>query len=277
MTQFEIEKLIVNYNLEKHGFQIIKGVFTSEQIHNMRLAIKKTFLKLEKLNLLETNVSKHYNFSGTLADVIQQELEEFDYIIFNKSYLEAVKSLIGPDIAYIQDSSMQIGTGYTGYHKDNVSRTDANHSDWKSNYDVIRGGLYFQNTKDYSGGISIRAGSHKHADLFSGKPIIAPLEEGDIIFWKLTTTHSGNAKRLKLFPNIPLLGRVQRFLPKWFFIAEQIERMALFATFGKPGTHLDAYENYLRSRKDNFTRKISNYSNKCRELAKLNNVILKEY
>ena len=74
-----------------------------------------------------------------------------------------------------------------------------------------------------------------------------------------------------------MLGRVQRFLPKWFFIAEQIERMALFATFGKPGTHLDAYENYLRSRKDNFTRKNSNYSNKCRELAKLNNVILKEY
>lgn len=264
----------MNYNLEEHGFQIIKGVFTPKQIHNMRLAIKKTFLRLEKLNLLITNVGKHYNYSRTLADVIQQELEEFDYIIFNKSYLEAVKSLIGLDIAYIQDSSIEIGTGLTGYHKDNVSRSDANHSDWKTNYDVIRGGLYFQNTKDYSGGINVRVGSHKHANLFSGKPIIAPLEVGDIIFWKLTTTHSGNAKRLKLLPNIPLLGRVQRFLPKWVFIAEQKDRMALFATFGKPGTHLNVYENY---RTNSFTRKNSNYTNKCRELAKLNNVILKEY
>ena len=39
----------MSYNLEEHGFQIIKGVFTPEQIHNMRLAIKKTFLRLEKL------------------------------------------------------------------------------------------------------------------------------------------------------------------------------------------------------------------------------------
>lgn len=264
----------MSYNLEEHGFQIIKGVFTPEQIHNMRLAIKKTFLRLEKLNLLIKSVSKHFNYSRTLPDVIQQELEEFDYIIFNKSYLEAVKSLIGPDIAYIQDSSIEIGTGLTGYHKDNVSRNDANHSDWKTNYDVIRGGLYFQNTKDYSGGVNIRVGSHKQANLFSGKPIIAPLEEGDIIFWKLTTTHSGNAKRLKLFPNTPLLGRVQRFLPNWFFIEEQKERMALFATFGKPGTHLDVYESY---RSNSLTRKNSNYTNKCRELAKQNNITLKEH
>ena len=273
----------MNYNLEDHGFQIVKGVFTPKQIHNMRLAIKKTFLRLEKLDLIITSISKHYNFSRTMVDVIQQELEEFDYIVFNKSYLEAVKSLIGPDIAYLQDSSIQVGTGLTGYHKDNVSRSDANHSDWESNYDVIRGGLYFQNTKDYSGGINIRAGSHKHVNLFSGKPIMAPLDEGDIIFWKLTTTHSGNAKRLKLFPNLPLLGRVQRFLPEWVFVAEQIERMALFATFGKPGTHLDVYDNYLKNKEisergteGGFTRKNSNYTNKCRELAKQNNVILKE-
>mgnify|MGYP003687095755 FL=1 len=103
----------MSYNLEEHGFQIIKGVFTPEQIHNMRLAIKKKFLRLEKLNLLIKNVSKHFNYSRTLPDVIQQELEEFNYIIFNKSYLEAVKSLIGPDIAYIQDSSIEIGTGLT--------------------------------------------------------------------------------------------------------------------------------------------------------------------
>ena len=267
----------MNYNLEKHGFEVIKGVFTPEQIQNMRLAIKKTFKRLEKLDLIEKNNGKNYNFSSSIVDVIQQELEEFDYIIFNKEYLKAVKSLIGQDIAYMQDSSIQIGTGFTGYHKDNISRDSKNHDDWKSNYDVIRGGLYFQNTKDYSGGVNIRIGSHKHVNLFSGKAINVPLKEGDLVFWKLTTTHSGNAKRLKLFHNLPLLGRIQRFLPNWFYIAEKVERMALFATFGKPGTHYNNYERYLRGKTTDPTRKNSKYSKKSRELAQQNNIILTEY
>tara|TARA_Y100000389_G_C17430190_1_gene502097 strand:+ start:408 stop:1211 length:804 start_codon:yes stop_codon:yes gene_type:complete len=267
----------MNYNLEKHGFEIIKGVFTFEQIQDMRLAIKKTFKRLEKLDLIEKNKGKNYNFSSTKIDVIQQELEEFDYIIFNKNYLKAIKSLIGPDIAYMQDSSIQIGTGYTGYHKDNISRDDKDHDDWKSNYDVIRGALYFQNTKDYSGGVNIRIGSHKHANLFSGKAINVPLEEGDLIFWKLTSTHSGNAKRLKFFPNLSLFGRIQRLLPDYFFIAEQLERMALFASFGKPGIHYNNYERYLRSKTSDSTRKNSKYSKKSRELAQQNNIILTEY
>ena len=212
-----------------------------------------------------------------IPDVIQEELEEFKYIIFDERVLSCVRTLIGADIVYFQDSTIQIGTGMAGYHKDNKTNNDAEHSDWRSNYDVIRMGVYFQNTKDFSGGINVKIGSHNHANYHSGKGINVPLETGDIVFWKLTTTHSGNAKRLKILPSVPLLGRIQRMLPESFFIPEEMQRMALFASYGKPGIHLDSFINYFQLKGDTPTRvNNSNYSNEARSFAKANGVSLRD-
>ena len=94
---------------------------------------------------------------------------------------------------------------------------------------------------------------------------------------KLTTTHSGNAKRLKIFPRIPLLGRIQRMLPDSFFRLEQMQRMALFASYAKPGLHLDNFINYLNLREDApISFKNSNYSSEAISVAKTNGVNLLE-
>ena len=265
------------YNLNEHGFQIFKSVFKPEEIIQMREKIYESFHRLGKQGLIIERKGKDFDFKSLVPDVIQEELKEFKYIIFDERILNCVRELIGPDISYFQDSTIQIGTGVTGYHKDNVSRSDENHSDWKSNYDLIRMGVYFQNTKDFSGGINLKVGSHKHADFHSGKAINAPLETGDIVFWKLTTTHSGNAKRLKIMPNVSLLGKVQRILPEAFFVPEEMERMALFAAYGKPGLHLDTYSDYLKNKSDTPIRvKNSNYSNEARSIAGSYGVSLRE-
>ena len=256
------------YNLEDHGFQIFKSVFKPNEITQMRKKIYKSFHRLSAQDLILEKKSKDFDFKSLVPDVIQEELEEFKYIIFDDRVLKCVRELIGPDISYFQDSTIQIGTGLTGYHKDNVSRNDKNHSDWESNYDIIRMGIYFQNTKDFSGGLNLKVGSHKHANFHSGKAVNAPLKTGDIVFWKLTTTHSGNAKRLKMMPNISLLGKVQRILPDAFFMPEEMERIALFAAYGKPGLHLDTYSDYLNNKSDTTIRvKNSNYSNEARSIA----------
>lgn len=265
------------YNIHDHGFQIFRGVFKPAEIKQMRDKIEEQFQRLSKQDLVTRAKSEHFDYQGSIPDVIQSELEEFKYIIFDERVLNCVRTLIGPEIVYFQDSTIQIGTGLTGYHKDNVSRTEANHSDWKSNYEIVRMGVYFQNTKDYSGGINIRVGSHKHANLYSGRAVNVPLETGDIVFWKLTTTHSGNAKRLKIFPRIPLLGRIQRMLPDSFFRLEQMQRMALFASYAKPGLHLDNFINYLNLREDApISFKNSNYSSEAISVAKTNGVNLLE-
>lgn len=265
------------YNLNDHGFQVFSGVFKPAEITQMREKIQESFQRLSKQDLILEKKSEDFDFQSMIPDVIQEELKEFKYIIFDERVLSCVRTLIGPDIVYFQDSTIQIGIGLAGYHKDNISRNEANHSDWKSNYDVIRMGVYLQNTKDFSGGINIKVGSHKHANYHSGAGINVPLETGDIVFWKLTTTHSGNAKRLKILPSVPLLGRIQRMLPESFFIPEEMQRMALFASYGKPGIHLDNFINYFQLKDDTPIRvKNSNYSNEARSFANSNRVSLRD-
>ena len=262
------------YKLEKDGFQVFKGIFSDEEILRIRNRTEKLFLRQSELGLVQHHKSRHVDFQNFRADVIQKEFEEFDYIIFDSRILECVQSLIGPDFCYFPDSDIQVGTGYSGYHKDNVSRDNPEHSDWFSDYDVIRMGLYMQDTKNFSGGISIKRGSHKHVNLSSGKGVIVPLEMGDVVFWKLTATHSGNAKRLKIFSKIALYGRAQRSLPDWVFKPEQFKRIALFASYGKPGIHLDSYVNYLKNDANSCVGDDNIYSKSARSLAKLGNFSL---
>ena len=263
------------YNLNDHGFQIFSGVFKPSEITQMRKKIQESFQRLSYQDLILKHKSKDFNFQSMVPDVIQKELKEFKYIIFDERVLDCVRTLIGSDIVYFQDSTIQIGEGLTGYHKDNKTDNDPHHNDWKSNYDVVRMGVYFQNVKDFSGGINIKLGSHNHADYHSGKGVNVPLETGDIVFWKLTTTHSGNAKRLKLLPRLALLGRAQRMLPESFFIPEEMQRMALFATYGKPGVHLDSFINYFKHKSDTPTRvHSSHYSDEARSLANSSGISL---
>ena len=124
-------------------------------------------------------------------------------------------------------------------------------------------GLYLQDSENHSGGLIIRDGSHKYVNLLKGSAMILPLNEGDLVFWLLTTTHSGNAKRLKLFPKIPLMGRIQRTLPNFIFKEPQNKRVSIFCTYATKGIHLDNYLKFLNSRNDmkecfencNFTEK----------------------
>lgn len=263
------------YNLHDHGFQVFKGIFMANEVERMRTKIKELFDRLSQKNLILERKSKDFNFKSLIPDVIQEELAEFNYIIFDERILNCVRNLIGTDIVYFQDSTIQIGTGLTGYHKDNKTDNNPEDSDWKTSYDVIRMGVYFQNTQDFSGGINIKIGSHNYPNYYSGRSINVPLETGDVVFWKLTTTHSGNAKRLKFLPNISFPGRIQRILPESFFLPEEMERIALFACFGRPGIHLDSYVNYFQQKSDTPIRlNNSSFSKLSQSLAVANRVSL---
>jgi len=259
------------YSLDTDGFQIFQRVFSTSEVSKMRSQIEKLFFRLTEAGLVTHVKTSDVDFKTYPADVIQKELECFNYIIFDDRILECVRNLLGPDFCYFKDSNIQVGTGHAGYHKDNVSRNNPNHSDWSSDYNVIRMGLYLQDTKNFSGGISIKKGSHLHVNLSSGKGVIPPLETGDVVFWKLTTTHSGNAKRLKFFPNTPLYGRIQRNLPGWLFKPTQVNRIALFATYGKPGIHTETFIDYLKTRTDSYLQSNSVYTEKARALANAGN------
>lgn len=137
---------------------------------------------------------------------------------------------------------MEGGIGH-GFHKDSVDRKNAKGNDWQDDYSLIRVGIYLQDHSCHSDGLVIRNQSHKTMDLRTGKKINVPSQKGDVIIWYLTTTHSGNAKRLRFSDYPVLMGgstggnrlcqKAYDQLPAIFLQPSEKDRVAVFATFGK--------------------------------------------
>lgn len=260
-----------NLNIDKakfdrDGYVIVKNVFTKDEVEEIR---KKAYVSGEQdkqKNLffkLDPKISIATYFKG---DILSKPL--LRHILFDDRIVQIAKVILGADPVYFGDSNYQIGTGARGYHRDNIDRTDITAPDWKGEYTIIRMGVYLQDHKKYSGGLKVRAGSHKNA---SGKSVFVDSEEGDVVIWNLKTMHSGNAVRLKFLPNLTINragieGAVPGFLKK----DQQKERIILFMTFGLKSNHLDRYiEQYMLKRKDVLEHlKSSKLDNAAWELAK---------
>ena len=187
--------------------------------------------------------------------------------------LEIARTVLhSDDLIYFGDSSYQIGTGLRGFHRDNIDRTDLRRPDWKGEYKLIRLGIYLQDHKIYSGGLKVRERSHINE---SGKVVFVGTEVGDVVVWNLKTIHSGNAVRLKLFPNysIDSSGK-EGFIPSFLKKDQQQERISLFMTFAIKSDHLNRYiKEYSLKRDDTLANlRVSKFSDLSLSLAKQKNV-----
>ncbi|MBL0329775.1 MAG: hypothetical protein IPP64_10240 [Bacteroidetes bacterium] len=140
--------------------------------------------------------------------------------------------------------------------------------DWQGEYTLVRLGIYLQDHKNYSGGLKIKLGTHKQAD---GKPVFVDSEVGDVAIWSLKTVHSGNAVRLKLFPNYSInTSGKENIIPEFLKKDQQHERISLFMTYALKSSHLDRYINeYTLKRKDTIEHaKASKFDDSVVSLAK---------
>ena len=153
--------------------------------------------------------------------------------------------LLGGRPCYYGDSVMEIGIGNRGFHKDASNRTDPTHPDWTEEMPIIRMGIYLEDHKNHSGGVKIREGSHKTLKTNVGEPIIVPSEAGDLVIWYLTTTHAGNAVRLKMAPNKSIHHRIEKRIPEFLKVNEEKERVSIFLTYALRGAALDRYINFM--------------------------------
>ncbi len=259
--------VIDKQRFEQDGYLVVKNVFTVEEIKQLRDEAYRQYEidTAKKLNFQLPNLPTKARYSK--GDLLSKEL--LRHALLDDRILEIARKILGSDdLIYFGDSSYQIGTGLRGFHRDNIDRTDMNGPDWKGDYTLIRVGIYLQDHKNYSGGLKIKVGTHKHAD---GKPVFVDSEVGDVALWSLKTIHSGNAVRLKLFPgySINTAGK-EGMVPSFMKKEEQQERISLFMTFALKSSHLDRYINeYTLKRKDTIEHaKASIYSNDALALAK---------
>ena len=239
---------------ESDGYLVVKDVIPVQQIQEIRDAFEIIREKSKKTgNVLYD--AKYPDASILWGDLTSfSELEPFNFVVFNKNIVDIVKSLIGSDIVYFGESNTQSGVAVRGYHKDSriSDREDASGMDWQGVYPLVRVAIYLNDTDVYSGGIKIMQGSHKiPTSFFRGGGVNVDAKAGDLVIWKLTTTHSGNVKRMRIFKDLSFHPRIEDFIPAMFDSHNPIERRAMFVVYGATGEHLERYIKYFGDRSDN--------------------------
>lgn len=263
----------------KNGYIVLKSIFPKDKIIKLR----------DKITLLS---SKDFNEFELLLDDNIQEL------LLNENLIKYIREILATNsLLYYSDSSITNLTNpqkvFDRYHND--ARTEYKKIPYNEEYPIIRLGIYFQDSKEFSGGLKIREGSHKHilfkSSLYDilyqlklifinkiypfnsfklGKGINIEIQEGDVVIWNLRTHHAGMSRRLKLFPKLCLWPLLDKLLPNSFFLPFQYKdnRVAIFCTFAKNDMDNKHVSGYINSKAVN--KRINQINLKPSLLKKLN-------
>jgi hypothetical protein len=212
----------------RDGWQIVPGVYSKEEIAQMRAEIEET--KTHGGDLLANPKINHVMTDGRLVQIAQ-------------------KILGSDEIVYGGDSAFTVNSSQHGFHKDNVDRTDPNGPDWQNGrYTMLRFGIYLQDHHKHTGGLNLRHASHNTVSLKEGKNIYVRSKVGDVAVWSMRTSHSGNGTLLRFPPwTSPDPAHKPKHRP-WQVAPKDGDRMAVFVALGLNDAHHDRYVEYLKTR-----------------------------
>ena len=230
-----------------NGYIVIKSMFAKEYIVNLR----------QKMITLSQKNNDEYEF---LLD------EDVQSLILNERLINSIKEILDTSqLLYFTDCGVvnhkEPFKNRNGFHND--ERGADQNIPYDQEYPIVRVGIYFENIKDFSGGLKMKKKSHKYfcfnfrrilsdtkqlmkilftktrhsySALRLGKSVNIELEQGDVVIWNLRTQHCGTSRRLKLFPKMCLQPYIERkLLPTRFFLPTQYkkDRCSIFSTFAK--------------------------------------------
>ena len=219
----------LNSKINSKGWIHVKGIFSEKEIYQFREFALNNIP--QNADLLLQDGLKEILVDGRMVDLIQQVLGTNECV-------------------YFADSVVSIDSTTNGFHKDSAERYNEKSIEWKdSNYSLIRFAIYLQDHTSHSGGICLREKSHHTPDLNVGKIINVKSGVGDVLAWKLTTSHSANALVFKYAPGLSIHPRISRRLPRFIFQPKIKPRIAVFFTVGIKDEHLKNYVAYLKTRK----------------------------
>jgi hypothetical protein len=235
----------------KHGLVVLRELLPRGSRDEIRALLERTLREAAG----KGGVSKNPLYPAAdylLCDILAiRDLEKFDYLFFKAEAQRVLRALLGTDAPlYYGDSSVQYGEAARGFHKDNVDRYDGTKDDWQGEYPLIRCGFYCQDHVEHSGGLKVRVGSHYIATHLKGQMLDVGTRFGDLVMWNMRLTHSGNNKRARLFPRIPMHPRLEAIWPDALTRPEEHRRMAAFSSFGVAGLKLDRFIDTLNARED---------------------------
>ena len=235
------------------GVVVLKEYFSRHTRQELREALEGC-LKSAAANNSVLRLPQYPKAEYLLGDLLSlRKLEDFDYVFFRKELLDVVRLALGSsELLYFGDSSVQFGEAARGFHKDNVDRSDGRADDWAGDYGLLRCAFYCQDHVSQSGGLKVRLGSHNIPTHTKGRMFDIKSSYGDVLLWNMRLTHSGNNRKLRLLPRVPLHPRLEMLCPSALTTPEQMRRISAFCAFAKPGTHADRYIKNLDVRSDDY-------------------------
>ncbi len=227
--------IIHTQQFNDEGYLVIKNVFTPKEIEHFRAVIYQQ-AEIDKAN-------KRVRTAGEVIYGVGDFLskKELNDLVFDDRIVNIFKKTLGENLVYFGDSNYQIGGRLTGFHRDMHNSKNYDAPEWQGDYTLARMGIYLQDHSIHSGGLKIRIGSHKNP---SGKPVFCNTEVGDVVVWNMRTLHSGNAVKLKLFPNLSIFNSVgkEKIVPNFLQKSHEKERLAMFISYALPSVHYERFK-----------------------------------
>ncbi len=246
---------------EREGYLLIPNVFSAAEIEALRAAI----FRLNGNPKLVFSARDATKFRGSLFNYRDLQMVPFD-----DRLLDIVRSVLGDSLVYFGDSSVQMGQGPRGLHRDNIHRFNPIGPDWVGPYPLVRMGVYIGDFETQSGGLKLVPRSHRPLVPFLssrtlqrlsratrfltppfrwGRDLVAvfqggenvPSHSGDVLIWSFRLLHSGNAVKLKRFPRWALPVWLERRVPESWRRPGNQDRMVMFCAYANPGEHLQRY------------------------------------
>lgn len=240
-------------------------------------AIVKNLLPVETINKLRQDVIDSQNHKGDLLSN-----PSASWILHDTRVLDTFRDAIYGNhtcgnrvISYFGDGMVSVDREGAGFHKDSQYRNDPNADEWSDyDYNIIRMGIYLQDHTSNSGCLVIREKSHLTHKCDEGKIINMRTGIGDVVLWKLTTTHSANGTVYRGFPSLSINPRINKWVPSIFKTPIPKPRAVVFITMSISNHYLYDYMGYLKTRKYAINRWLNSHWDDDKIKIMNNNMVL---
>jgi hypothetical protein len=224
------------------GYMLAQSILPPEEVDRLRGVAREVMDELEGEGLVDAAAGPEGTVRVTKCDLLS--IDRMRGVLLDGRLISAVRGILGGDPIYFGDSSLRIGaSGERAWHRDHPHPTEEGST-------VLRCGLYLQDHSRHSEGLAVRPYSHRVfiPVIRRTYPKLVASGPGDLVAWDLRTMHLGEAVRLRGLSSLPLPSGLLSRLPQSARLPEERERMAIFMSFGLPGSYLDDFVAYLKSR-----------------------------
>ncbi len=162
---------LMRHSLQTNGYAVIRGLL-SQETAAAYVAKLEALSGFRRTDYAQTTQKKGLSKRGLSAawyqpDGVTQN-RDFWPLIFNERLLTAVKTMLHPEIRYLQHSDLHVGFSAISWHRDSVSRYYGIGPDWDESdapYKIVRVGIYLQTYAESRFRLGFIPGSHR----FSGQ------------------------------------------------------------------------------------------------------------